>query len=130
MLFSSLVAFQGTPFSATYSATKSFIQNFAEGLHVELKPLGVSVLAAAPGPVDSGFGQRAKIQWSFSSKPESIAKGILGALGKKVTVRPDFLSKFLGWSLLLLNRWLRVLAMKQIMGGATIQNSKDVNSSQ
>jgi short-subunit dehydrogenase len=129
VLFSSLVAFQGTPYSATYSATKSFIQNFAEGLHVELKPLGVSVLAAAPGPVNSGFAQRAKMQMGFSSKPESIAKGILGALGKKVTVRPDFLSKFLGWSLLLLNRWLRVLAMKQIMGGMAIKNRKDLNGS-
>jgi uncharacterized protein len=32
ILFSSIVAFQGTPLSTTYGATKAFMQSFAEGL--------------------------------------------------------------------------------------------------
>jgi uncharacterized protein len=41
VLFSSIVAFQGVPGSANYAATKAFIQTFAEGLRIELKPHGV-----------------------------------------------------------------------------------------
>ena len=51
ILMSSMVAFQGTPFASNYAATKAYVQTLAEGLHVELKPHGVDVLAAAPGPV-------------------------------------------------------------------------------
>jgi uncharacterized protein len=115
ILFSSLVAFQGTPFSATYSATKSFIQNFAEALHFELKSKGVSVLATAPGPVNSGFATRAKMTMGQAATPDEVAGATLRALGSAVTVRPGFLSKFLGYSLLSLNRWGRIQVMKQIM---------------
>ena len=59
VLMSSLVAFQGVPRAANYAATKAYVQSLAEGIRAELKPLGVSVLASAPGPVKSGFGARA-----------------------------------------------------------------------
>jgi short-subunit dehydrogenase len=58
ILMSSLVAFQGVPLAANYAATKAYVQTLAEGLHDELRPLGVDVLASAPGPVKSGFGHR------------------------------------------------------------------------
>ena len=51
VLMSSLLAFQGVPGSADYAATKAYVQTLAEALHVELAPLGVDVLACAPGPV-------------------------------------------------------------------------------
>jgi len=66
ILMSSMVAFQGTPYSANYAATKAYVQTLAEGLAVELKPHGVDVLAAAPGPVESGFSQRANMKMSVS----------------------------------------------------------------
>lgn len=116
ILFSSLVAFQGTPYSAVYSATKSFIQNFAEALHVELKPYGVDVLATAPGPVSSGFASRARMTMGSTATAEEVAKVTLKALGSAMTVRPGFLSKFLGYSLMLMNRWGRIQVMKKIMG--------------
>lgn len=119
VLLSSLVAFQGTPFSATYSATKSFIQNFAEALHFELKDQGIDVLASAPGPVHSGFASRAKMRMGSAAQPAEVAIATLDALGHSVTVRPGFLSKFLGYSLLTLNRWGRIQAMKRIMSGMT-----------
>ncbi|MFX8684975.1 SDR family NAD(P)-dependent oxidoreductase, partial [Acinetobacter baumannii] len=40
VLFASLVGWQGVPLSATYSATKAFVQSFAEALRVELKMEG------------------------------------------------------------------------------------------
>jgi short-subunit dehydrogenase len=117
VLFSSLVAFQGTPYSATYSATKAFIQNFAEALHFELKPYGIDVLSSAPGPVNTGFAKRAKMNLGSASSPEEVAQATLDAIGNCVTVRPGFLAKFLGYSLATVNRWGRIQVMKKIMSG-------------
>ena len=119
ILMSSLVAFQGVPRASCYSATKAFIQSFAEGLHRELQPFGVHVLSVAPGPVESGFARRAKMQMSKAETPEGIAGEIVDALGKKMMIRPGFLSKFLGWSLLTMTRWQRVKVMGKIMAGMT-----------
>jgi uncharacterized protein len=117
ILFGSLVGFQGAPGSATYAATKSFVQSFAEGLAAELQPLGVSVLSVAPGPIASGFAARAGMQMSMSEGPDVVAQGALNALGKRTTVRPGWLSKSLGWSLAMVPRWGRVMIMGQIMKG-------------
>lgn len=119
VLLSSLVAFQGVPFAANYAATKAYIQTLAEGLHVELKPFGVDVLAVAPGPVETGFGSRANLKMSGALKPGQLGVPILKALGRKATVLPGFLSKFLIYSLAMLPRWGKVKAMKVIMGGMT-----------
>ena len=59
ILMSSIVGFQGTPNAANYAATKAYVQTLAEALNVELAPLGVDVVASAPGPTDSGFAARA-----------------------------------------------------------------------
>ena len=74
VLMSSLVAFQGVPRAAAYAATKAFVQTFAEGLARELKPLGVDVLASAPGPVMSGFGARAGMAIGSGQTPEAVAR--------------------------------------------------------
>jgi len=115
VLFGSLVGFNGAPFSATYSATKGFVQSFAEGLGAELKPLGVSVLSVAPGPVGTGFASRAGMQMGQSATPETVARVALAALGRRGTIRPGFLAKLLGWSLAMLPRRGRVQVMGLIM---------------
>jgi short-subunit dehydrogenase len=117
VLFGSLVGFQGAPWSATYAATKGFVQSFAEGLAEEFRPHGISVLSVAPGPIRSGFGARAGMQMGMAQTPGVVAKVSLAALGASATVRPGWLSKFLGWSLGMLPRWLRVRVMGQIMKG-------------
>jgi short-subunit dehydrogenase len=117
VLFGSLVGFQGAPLSATYAATKSFVQSFAEGLAVELRPSGVHVLAAAPGPIASGFAARARMTMSMTDTPEVVARASLATLGRRVTVRPGALGKLLGWSLAMLPRWCRVRVMGLIMRG-------------
>ncbi|OQW59465.1 MAG: short-chain dehydrogenase [Proteobacteria bacterium SG_bin9] len=119
VLMSSLLAFQGTPRSANYAATKAFVQTFAEGLYHELKPLGVDVVACAPGPISSGFAARADMQMSMSEKPDVVAAETLDALGRRLTVRPGWLSKFLEFSLCFLPRWGRVRMMGVVMGGMT-----------
>lgn len=119
ILMGSLVGFQGVPNAANYSATKAFIQSFAEGLYFELKPFGVDVLSSAPGPVASGFASRADMVMGQAAPPEIVARGTVAALGRMVTVRPGFLSKFLGWALITLPRIIRVKLMQSIMGGMT-----------
>lgn len=120
ILMGSLVGFQGSPFATNYSATKAFIQTFAEGLYFELKPYGIDILCVAPGPVSSGFANRAHMNMGNSANPKQVAKKILPALGCQVTVRPGFLSKFLGWSLIILPRIIRIKIMKIIMKNMAI----------
>jgi short-subunit dehydrogenase len=119
VLMSSLLAFQGVPRSATYAATKAFIQTFAEGLSPELAPHGVDVVASAPSGVRSGFEARADMRMGAASTPDIVARQTLHALGRKTTVRPGFLSKFLEASLHLLPRWMRSRIMAIVMGGMT-----------
>ena len=119
ILMSSIVAFQGVPFSANYAATKAYVQSLAEALAVELQPFGVDVLAAAPGPVASGFGQRANMKMNMFLTPAQIGVPILQALGRKTTVLPGLLTKLLVYSLRTVPRWGKVKIMKLVMGGMT-----------
>lgn len=117
ILMSSVVAFQGTPMSANYAATKAYVQSLAEGLRHELKPCGVDVLASAPGPVATGFASRARMRMSQAEAPGVVARETLAALGRQGTVRPGGLAKLLGWSLATAPRALRVAIMGRIMSG-------------
>jgi uncharacterized protein len=119
IFLSSMVAFQGTPYAANYAATKAYIQTLAEGLAVELKPFGVDVLAAAPGPVLTSFAKRANMQMQMSLTPEQIGAPILKALGRKTTVLPGFLTKLLVYSLRTVPRWAKVNIMAKVMGEMT-----------
>ena len=124
ILFGSVVGFQGVPWSATYAATKGFVQSFAEGLAVELRPLGISVLSVAPGPVGTGFAARAGMQMALADTPEVVARGALAALPRGGTVRPGFMGKLLGWSLATLPRWGRVRLVGQFMKGMMPRKAK------
>lgn len=119
ILFGSLLGFQGAPRAANYAASKAYVQSLAEGLHVELAPRGVDVLAAAPGPVRSGFGVRARMNMGATDTPERVARVTLAALGRGMTVTPGPLSKFLTGSLMAAPRTWRVRIMAKIMGGMT-----------
>ncbi len=117
ILLSSLLAFQGVPRAANYAATKAYVQSLAEGLHHELRPLGVSVLASAPGPVHTGFAARARMTMGFAQRPVDVAQATLDALGRRSTIRPGWLSKALELSLKPLPRWGRVRMLGTIMSG-------------
>ena len=119
VLLSSLLAFQGVARSATYAATKAFVQSLAEGLRLELAADGVDVVAAAPGPTHSGFAARARLHMTRATAPDVVARETLGALGRRTTVRPGWLSKLLEWSLKPNPRALRVRILSQIMQGMT-----------
>ena len=115
ILISSVLAFQGTPFSANYAASKAYIQSLAEGLSVELKPFGIDVLAVAPGPVASGFSQRANMDLGKTMSSEVVARASVAALGRRTFIRPGWLSKLLGWSLSTAPRFVRVFIIGNLM---------------
>jgi len=63
LLFTSSVAsIMPGPFYATYAASKSFVQSFAEAVRYEVKDTGVTVTALLPGPTDTKFFDRADMR--------------------------------------------------------------------
>lgn len=59
LMTSSTAALMPGPYYATYAASKSFVQSFAEALRHELDGTGVTVTALLPGPTDTAFFDRA-----------------------------------------------------------------------
>ena len=55
----STAAFQPLPGQAGYAAGKAFVLSYTQSLVGELKGSGVTATALCPGPVDTGFGERA-----------------------------------------------------------------------
>jgi short-subunit dehydrogenase len=70
----SSAAFQPMPYQAGYAATKAFVLSFSEALAEELSGSGVRVMAAHPGPVDTGFfdGTTARMD-ARADTPEAVA---------------------------------------------------------
>jgi uncharacterized protein len=52
---------QPVPYMATYAASKAFVMSFSLALAAELRSSGVRVMALCPGPVPTGFQERAGV---------------------------------------------------------------------
>lgn len=92
IITSSTAAFQGTPYTSAYAATKAFDLVFAEGLHEELRPRGVDVVALCPGPTDTEGPKRTgvdpkRVPFGMATA-EAVAEAGLAALGKRSIVIP------------------------------------------
>jgi short-subunit dehydrogenase len=61
---SSIAGLSPTPQTATYGATKAFVNSFTEALHEELRGTGVRVQALCPGFTRTEFQERAAIDVS------------------------------------------------------------------
>ena len=119
VLMSSMVAFQGVPYAANYAASKAFVQSLGEALAIELKGDGIDVLSAAPGPVATGFAKRANMKMDMTLKPEDISLSIVKAIGRRKTILPGFLTKFLVFNLRMTPRWAKTIIMGKVMAGFT-----------
>jgi short-subunit dehydrogenase len=97
----STAAFQPVPKVAAYSATKSYVLNFTEALHYELKKTEVSVSVLCPGPTSTGFKKSANMEGSNLFKrgvmnPLHVAKiGYKGLMKNKMTIIPGFKNKIM-----------------------------------
>ena len=125
VLFGSIVGWQGVPGQANYAASKAYVQSLAEGLHDELEPHGVDVLAVAPGPVASGFGARAGLAMTGATAPEVVATATLEALGRRRTVVPGARGRFLTAALRPLPRRFRSLILGRVIAGMRAQETAD-----
>jgi uncharacterized protein len=95
LMTASTAAFQPLPGNATYAASKAFVLSFAEALHREAGPRGVTVTVLAPGPVKTEFQDVADAH-DFASglpkplwrSPEQVAEAALTGLerGRRLVV--------------------------------------------
>lgn len=119
VLVSSVVGYQGVPRAAHYAATKAYVHTLAEGMHAELRPRGVDVLAVAPGPVHTGFAAVAGMTLGRAARPEQVARAALAGLGRRAVVVPGAQAKLITAALATLPRWARVALMGRVMAGLT-----------
>ncbi len=96
-------AFQPLPGQAGYGAAKAFVLSYTESLSGELRGTGVDATVLCPGPVDTGFGERAgfakedaeaalpRFMWESA---EVVAKVGVDALGAgRVVAIPGFANR-------------------------------------
>jgi short-subunit dehydrogenase len=92
----STVAFQPTPFAATYGATKSFVLHWTVALNEELRGTNVRALAVCPGTTATDFFRRAGSTSAAADAragmpPEAVARCALRAFaGKRSQIVPGF----------------------------------------
>lgn len=117
VLLSSLTAFQGSPFVATYGATKSYNLALAEGLWFELKPKGVDVLAVCAGATSTPNLLKAAPQGAPGMlEPSAVVEDALDALGRGPLTIPGLFNRFASF---LMRRLLPRAATIAIMGDQT-----------
>lgn len=99
------------PLQAVYYASKAFVLSFSQAIAEELAEDGVTVTALCPGPVDTGFGDRAGLeavesfQKNAASSDEVARIGYEAMLKGKLVVVDDWkLSLMLNWFVPLLPR--------------------------
>lgn len=83
----STVAFQPTPYAATYGATKAFVLNWTVALNEELRGSTVRALAVCPGTTSTDFFKRAgvgeqRLKATAGMTPESVVKSAFRALAR------------------------------------------------
>lgn len=92
----SLAGILPTPIHATYSSTKSYINNFSRAISYELKKnkKNVRVLTAAPGPIKTNFNKSANSSSNKGMNATKCAKIIYrGIIKKKEFIVPGFKMK-------------------------------------
>lgn len=111
----SIEGFLGHPHSATYSASKAFLQSFGEALWGELKPQGVDVFVLAPGPTDTPLlRSRAPGKLPGTLSARAVADFGLDRISHGPGAIPGHLYRWITWVLTSLPRRLAV----RIMAGA------------
>jgi len=96
-------AFQPLPGQAGYGAAKSFVLSYTQSLGGELRGTGVTATTLCPGPVDTGFGERAgfskedaaaalpAVMWET---PDAVARaGIEGLAAGRAVVIPGLANR-------------------------------------
>lgn len=90
MNVSSIAAFQPGPLMSIYYASKAFLLSFSEALAEELRNSGVTVTCLCPGPVATGFAERAGITNSRLAATVGVQQAEeVGAYGYRAMMRGE-----------------------------------------
>lgn len=113
---SSTAAFQGVPYFAVYSATKSFILTFSEALWAECRDHDVCVLALCPGATESNFQAVAgTANRKLRGKVQTAEEVVDGALDVLAQRRNRVIT---GWNNKLMVQIQRLVPRKTVIGAA------------
>ncbi len=83
VFISSLASLFTMPTSIAYSSSKRALNAYAEGLHYQLKPHGVTVMTILPGFIDSEMTQKNRFKMPFLMSTEKGIKRIAHAIERK-----------------------------------------------
>lgn len=83
VFISSLASLFTMPTSIAYSSSKRALNAYAEGLHYQLKPHGISVMTIMPGFIDSEMTQKNRFKMPFFMSTEKGIKRITRAIERK-----------------------------------------------
>jgi uncharacterized protein len=115
----STAAFLPGPFMSLYYASKAYVLSFSEALAAELAHSGVTVTVLCPGPVPTGFQQRAQMQslkfmrHVASLSAEEVARaGWEGFKQRRRIVVPGTLNKAAAYAGRYAPRWLTLPMMR------------------
>ena len=93
----SSAAFEPGPLMSTYYATKSYVYNLSMGIYEELRrdKSNVKINILCPGPVDTGFNERAHVKFRVKSlQSKDVVKYTLKCMKKnKLIIIPGFTIK-------------------------------------
>jgi uncharacterized protein len=118
VLMTSLAGAQGTPFIASYAASKAFNLVLAEGLWGELRASGVDVVACRAGATRTPGYERSSPAASLAPlmEPEAVVEETLAALGRAPSVVPGLSNKLAAF---VMGRLVPRRTAVAIMGRAT-----------
>ncbi len=83
VFISSLASLFTMPTSIAYSSSKRALNAYAEGLHYQLKPHGISVMTIMPGFIDSEMTQKNRFKMPFLMSTEEGIARITHAIKRK-----------------------------------------------
>jgi short-subunit dehydrogenase len=89
LVTSSIASQMPGTFQTVYNASKSFTQSFAEGLREELSEHGVSVTALMPGPTETNFFHRARMDDTPVGQSDKDDPADVAAQGFEALMRGD-----------------------------------------
>ena len=117
----STAAFQAGPLMSTYYASKAYVLLFSEGINNEFAKDGVDVSVLCPGPTNTEFGERAKmnhtkiinVPWIMNAT-EVAEIGYEGLMNRKKIIIPGIMNKFLAFNSRLMPRSLSVSILRYL----------------
>lgn len=130
ILMSSLSAFQGSAYIATYSATKAFNIVLAEGLWEEWRRRGVDVLACVSGAIRTpnyleSAPKRTGGLADATIPPAQVVREALAALGRRPVVIPGKINRISSFVMRrVLSRRRAVQIMGNVLRGMYMQDEK------